>query len=204
MSDVHALPSFPCSLAVGTALSLLAAPASAQSSLSEPIVVSATRIDMHDQDAPYASEVHTRSDIERSGAHSLFDYLAQQSSLQISPSYGNRYTPQISMRGYGNDGFQNLVISVDGRRLNNIDSIPQLIGSISLSDIERIEITKGSGAVMFGDGATAGTIQIYTKPRAAASAWRPMRAITGSAAPSPRQAWSASASICRPPWTTAM
>lgn len=159
----------PCSLAVGTALSLLAAPASAQSSLSEPIVVSATRIDMHDQDAPYASEVHTRSDIERSGAHSLFDYLAQQSSLQISPSFGNRYTPQISMRGYGNDGFQNLVISVDGRRLNNIDSIPQLIGSISLSDIERIEITKGSGAVMFGDGATAGTIQIYTKPRSGVS-----------------------------------
>ena len=164
----------PCSLAVGTALSLLAAPASAQSSLSEPIVVSATRIDMHDQDAPYASEVHTRSDIERSGAHSLFDYLAQQSSLQISPSYGNRYTPQISMRGYGNDGFQNLVISVDGRRLNNIDSIPQLIGSISLSDIERIEITKGSGAVMFGDGATAGTIQIARQSwPPAASVWTP-------------------------------
>ena len=153
-----------CSLAVSAALSVLAHGANAQETFNTPVTVSATRIDMSDQDAHYASEVHTRSDIERSGANSLFDYLAQQTSLQVTPSYGNRYAPQISMRGYGNDGFQNLVISVNGRRLNNIDMVPQLIGSISLSDIERIEITKGSGAVMFGDGATAGTIQIYTKP----------------------------------------
>jgi len=155
----------PCSLAVGTALSVLALSASAQDTVNAPVTVSATRVDMRDQDAPYASEVHTRSDIQRSGTTSLFDYLAQQSSLQITPSYGNRYTPNISMRGYGSDGYQNLVISINGRRLNNIDMVPQLIGAISLEDIERIEITKGSGAVLFGDGATAGTIQIYTKPR---------------------------------------
>ena len=84
----------------------------------------------------------------------------------MTPSYGNRYTPQISMRGYGNaNGHQNVVISVDGRRLNNIDMAPQLIGSISVADVERIEITKGSGSVLYGDGATAGTIQIYTKAR---------------------------------------
>lgn len=150
---------------MGTALSVLALGASAQDTVNTPVTVSATRVDMRDQDAPYASEVHTRSDIQRSGTTSLFDYLAQQSSLQITPSYGNRYTPNISMRGYGSDGYQNLVISVNGRRLNNIDMVPQLIGAISLEDIERIEITKGSGAVLFGDGATAGTIQIYTKPR---------------------------------------
>ena len=83
---------------------MLALGASAQDTVNAPMTVSATRVDMRDQDAPYASEVHTRSDIQRSGTTSLFDYLAQQSSLQISPSYGNRYTPQISMRGYGNDG----------------------------------------------------------------------------------------------------
>lgn len=159
----------PCSLAVGTALSLLACNASAQDSVFAPVMVSATRIDMQDQDAPYASEVHTREEIAQSGATSLYDYLSQHTSLQVTPNYGNRYTPQISMRGYGNDGYQNLVISLNGRRLNNIDMVPQLIGAISLADIDRIEITKGSGAVMFGDGAMAGTIQIYTKARESAS-----------------------------------
>ncbi|MBV2264303.1 MAG: TonB-dependent receptor [Thauera sp.] len=152
--------------AVGAAISVIAQGAWAQETVGQAVVVSATRIDMQDQDAPYASEVHSREDIERSGSRSLYDYLAQQTSLQVTPSYGNRYTPKISMRGYGNEnGHQNVVISVDGRRLNNIDMAPQLIGSISLADVERIEITKGSGSVLYGDGATAGTIQIYTKAR---------------------------------------
>ena len=152
--------------AVGAAVSVMAQGVWAQETVGQTVVVSATRVDMQDQDAPYASEVHTREDIERSGVSSLYEYLAQQTSLQVTPSYGNRYTPQISMRGYGNaNGHQNVVISVDGRRLNNIDMAPQLIGSISLADVERIEITKGSGSVLYGDGATAGTIQIYTKAR---------------------------------------
>ena len=152
--------------AVGAAVSVMAQGVWAQETVGQTVVVSATRVDMQDQDAPYASEVHTREDIERSGVSSLYEYLAQQTSLQVTPSYGNRYTPQISMRGYGNaNGHQNVVISVDGRRLNNIDMAPQLIGSISLAHVERIEITKGSGSVLYGDGATAGTIQIYTKAR---------------------------------------
>lgn len=133
------------------------------------VLVSATRIDMQDSDAPYASEVHTRSDIERSGATTLFDYIAQQTSLHITPSFGNRFNPKISMRGYGNDGYQNLTISVDGRSISSMDMIPQHIGAISLANIDRIEITKGSGAVLFGDHATSGTIQIYTKAREHAS-----------------------------------
>lgn len=129
------------------------------------VLVSATRIDMQDTDAPYASEVHTRADIERSGASNLYDFLAQQTSLQIAPSFGNRYNPKISMRGYGIDGYQNLVITVDGRRLNTAEVVPQLIGGVALADIDRIEITKGSGSVLFGDSATSGTIQIYTEAR---------------------------------------
>jgi iron complex outermembrane receptor protein len=132
----------------------------------DQVVVTATRLETLDVDATYASEVHTRKEIERSGATTLYDYLARQTSLQMTPQYGNRFSPQINMRGYGaTNGHQNVVISVDGRRLNNIDMGPQLLGSIPLADVDRIEITKGSGSVMFGDGATAGTIQIYTKPR---------------------------------------
>lgn len=131
---------------------------------SNEIVVTATRIANSDVDVPYASEVHTRRMIGQSGAQSLYDYLSRYTSVNVLPSYGNPYTPKIDMRGYGiGDGHQNIVITLDGRRLNNIDGGPQLIGSIPLVDIERIEITKGSGSVMFGDGATAGSIQIYTR-----------------------------------------
>jgi iron complex outermembrane receptor protein len=114
----------------------------------ETIVVTATRMPLADVDAPFASEVHTRSMIAGSGAASLVDYLAQHTSVQVMPSYGNTFTPRIDMRGYGiGDGYQNIVVSLDGRRLNNIDQVPQLVGAIPLADIERIEITKGSGSV---------------------------------------------------------
>lgn len=143
----------------------------------DEIVVTATRVPTPDVIAPYASEVHGRRMIERSGAATLYDYLAQHTSVQILPSYGNRATPRIDMRGYGiGDGYQNIVVTLDGRRLNNIDMSSQLIGAIPLADIERIEITKGSGSVMFGDGATAGSVQIYTRSHEGVS----MRASAGN------------------------
>lgn len=134
------------------------------------VIVTATGIDVPDTEATYASEVHGQEEIARSGATTLVDYLSRYTSVQVSPNFGNRFTPSINMRGYGiGDGHQNVVISVDGRRLNNIDMVPQLLGTIALVDIDRIEITKGSGSVMYGDGAMAGTIQIYTKARTGAS-----------------------------------
>ncbi len=134
------------------------------------MVITASRIATEDADATFATEVHSREDIERSGASSLFDYLARNTSVQVRPRYGNSMAPAIDVRGYGlGDGYQNVVISIDGRRMNNIDMTPQLVGSIPLSDIERIEITKGSGSVIYGDGAMAGSIQIITKPRSGAS-----------------------------------
>ena len=68
------------------------------------------------------------------------------------------------MRGYGMEaGYQNIIINVDGERLNRIDTVPQIIGNIPLKSIERIEILRGSGSVRFGDGAMAGVINIITK-----------------------------------------
>lgn len=149
-------------------LAILASAASAEEIplyRGDEIVVTATRIPYSDADAPYASEVHTHAMIEQSGAVTLFDYLAQHTSVQVLPGYGNKFTPLIDMRGYGiGDGYQNVVVSLDGQRLNNIDGVPQLIGAIPLASIDRIEITQGSGSVMYGDGATAGSIQIYTRP----------------------------------------
>lgn len=143
----------------------------------ETIVVSANRFATADVDATYASEVHTRKQIEQSGSATFYDYLAQHTSVQVAPNYGNRFTPKIDMRGFGlGDGYQNIVVTIDGKRMNNIDMSGQLIGSIPLVDVERIEITKGSGSVMFGDGATAGTIQIYTRPHSGVN----FQAYTGS------------------------
>jgi iron complex outermembrane receptor protein len=130
----------------------------------DDVVVKANRFEHKDTETTYASEIHTAKQIEASGAATLYDFLAQQSSLNIGSNFGNKATPSINLRGFGSEsGAQNVVITVDGQRLNNIDGMPQLLGAIPLGNIERIEISKGSGSVINGDGATAGTIEIYTK-----------------------------------------
>lgn len=130
----------------------------------DDVTVKANRFENKDSETTYASEIHTRKQIDDSGAATLYDYLAQQTSLNVLSSYGNKATPSINLRGFGGEnGAQNVVVTLDGQRLNNIDGQPQLLSAIPLANIDRIEISKGSGSVIYGDGATAGTIQIYTK-----------------------------------------
>jgi iron complex outermembrane receptor protein len=145
-------------------LAVLVSPSvSAQITL-EPVLVTATKTKTTDVSATFASEIYTAEDIKASGSSSFYDFLNQNTSITVMPSFGNPYAQLLDMRGYGiGDGYENIAISINGRRMNNIDGVPQLLSSISLNDIERIEITKGSGSVIYGDGATAGSIQIYTK-----------------------------------------
>ncbi len=136
----------------------------------DEVTVKANRFERKDTETTYASEIHTVKQIEASGTTTLYDFLAQQTSLNILSGFGNKAAPLINLRGYGNEnGYQNVAITVDGQRLNNIDLTPQLLGAIPLNNIERIEISKGSGSVIYGDGATAGAIQIYTKTKTGVS-----------------------------------
>jgi iron complex outermembrane recepter protein len=154
---------------VGLAISRLVY--SAENIALDDITVKSNRFERKDTQTTYASEIHTADDIEMSGVATLYDFLAQQTSLNVLSSFGNKLTPSINLRGFGNEnGSQNVVITLDGQRLNNIDGQAQLLGAIPLANIERIEISKGSGSVIYGDGATSGAIQIYTKKQTGVTA----------------------------------
>src|SRR6185436_7701412 len=70
-------------------------------------------------------------------------------------------------RGFGIFGDQNTLVLLDGVRISEYEQTPVNWAAIPLDAIERIEILRGSGAVLYGSGATGGTINIITKgPRA--------------------------------------
>jgi iron complex outermembrane receptor protein len=52
---------------------------------------------------------------------------------------------------------------VDGRRVNEIDLSGVDWTQIPLDQIERIEIVRGSGSVLYGDNAYGGVVNIITK-----------------------------------------
>jgi len=130
----------------------------------KPLSVTSTVIKTDELKATQAVEVYTQKDIQQTHAQSVYDFLTKQTSVITMPSYGNPFTQLMDMRGYGtSNGNQNIVINLNGRRLNNIDTLPQLLSSISVDSISRIEIIKSSGVVFNGDGANAGVINIITK-----------------------------------------
>ncbi len=129
----------------------------------DPIIVS-KKIETKEVDATFASESYTAKDIKNSHSKNLYDFLNTQTSLTVYPAYGNPFSQYIDMRGYGiENGYENIVVTLNGIRLNNIDMSPQLLSSIPLESIKKIEILKGNGSVEYGDGANAGVINIVTK-----------------------------------------
>src|SRR5437016_13402688 len=72
----------------------------------------------------------------------------------------NASNTSIDLRGFGATGPQNTLILLDGRRLNDIDLSGVQWSAIPLSSIERIEILRGTGAVLYGDNASTGVVNI--------------------------------------------
>lgn len=136
----------------------------------EPVVVTATRFADRYQDKPVNMTVITAKDIRGSTAKTVPDLLAEQAGIAVRDFFGNNAAAAtVDMRGFGITGTQNTLILVDGRRVNDIDLSGVQWSAIPLHAIERIEISRGGGSVLYGDGATAGVINIITKSPGAAA-----------------------------------
>lgn len=130
----------------------------------KPLDVTSTAIKTDELKSTDAVEIYMAEDIEKAHVQNIYEFLNQQTSVITMPSYGNPFSQKLDMRGYGiGDGYQNIVITIDGRKINNIDMVPPLLSAISPASIEKIEIIKSGGIVKSGDGANAGVINITTK-----------------------------------------
>jgi iron complex outermembrane receptor protein len=129
-----------------------------------PLEITSTAIKTDELKSTDAVEIYTAKDIEKAHVQNIYEFLNKETSVFTTSAYGNPFMQKLDMRGYGvGDGYQNIVVTINGRKMNNVDMIPQLLASISPSSIKKIEIIKSSGIVVGGDGANAGVINIITK-----------------------------------------
>src|SRR5262245_35889068 len=114
-----------------------------------------------------ASTVITAEDIAHSPSNNLPDILAQVPGVQLTSLFGsavNGVKTSVDLRGFGAFALSNTLILVNGRRLNDVDMSQVDLSTIPLNSIERVEIIPGnSGAVLYGDNAIGGVINIVTK-----------------------------------------
>lgn len=114
-----------------------------------------------------ATTIITAADIAHAPSQTLAEIIATQvPGAQITTFYGGQIGAKTSvdLRGFGAFATANTLVLVNGRRLNDIDMAQVDLSTIPLNAIERIEITRGnSGAVLYGDNAVGGVINIVTK-----------------------------------------
>jgi iron complex outermembrane receptor protein len=147
------------------ALSLAAAaavPALAQSRL-PTVTVTATRFAEPAASLPFGVSVLDAQDIRRSGAATVNEALMKLLGVvgRLDTSGGNNYS--LDLRGFGSTAGSNQVVIVDGLRLNEADLTSAGLSSIPIDTVETIEVLRGTGAVLYGEGATGGVIVITTK-----------------------------------------
>ena len=128
----------------------------------EDVVVTATRFEEPAGQTVIGTEVVTGEQIRASGARTVTDYLSRLSGIYTRENFGSS-NQQIDLRGFGANSDQNVLVLVDGQRISENEQVPADLSSIPLDSIERVEIVRGSGSVLYGGGATGGTINIITR-----------------------------------------
>ncbi|WP_420535237.1 TonB-dependent receptor plug domain-containing protein, partial [Campylobacter avium] len=111
-------------------------------------------------------------DIASKGYSSLEQALQRMAGLSfVSLGVNGNASRVVDMRGQGASANSAVKVMIDNIAVNILDesrlhaagtSISPL-DSISIDDIERIEIIPGGGAVLYGNGTRGGVINIITK-----------------------------------------
>jgi iron complex outermembrane receptor protein len=151
---------------VGLVLSSIVTIGSAQEDITiDPILLTVDRFEAKQGRLSPGFEVITSEQIENASQQSLPEFLSANSGLSlVNNFFGNgTQSAAVDIRGFGAVGDENTLILLNGIRIKNNDLSSVNWSSIPLDSIDRIEIVKGSGGVLYGSGATAGYINVITK-----------------------------------------
>ncbi|MGQ9570090.1 MAG: TonB-dependent receptor, partial [Thermodesulfovibrionales bacterium] len=130
----------------------------------EEVVVTATRYEEEIKGVPANVAVISEKDINNSTAQNIPDLLRMVTGIHVNDITGNRRHFTVDMRGFGETASSNVLVLVDGRKVNEADLSGVDWTQIPLERVERIELIGGGrGSVLYGDNATGGIINIITK-----------------------------------------
>ncbi len=130
--------------------------------ITEKVTVTATRAETLATDTPVPVSVVEREEIERHALNTVGDLFRDLPGVSIANEGPFQVRPRI--RGLDSN---RVLILVDGERLNNTRTSTSNsgieIGLVDVDVVERVEVARGSGSVLYGTDALAGTINIITR-----------------------------------------
>ena len=124
----------------------------------ETITVTATRTERRLMDSPLSSSVITSEEITMSSAASLADLLRDVPGIEITDA-ATAGMKRIKIRG---ESSRRVAVLIDGQELTDHSTY----GAPLLLDpamVERIEVIRGTGSVLYGQKALGGVVNFITK-----------------------------------------
>ena len=128
-----------------------------------PETTSVSRTKQNVMEAAASIYVITSEDIKRNGATSIAEALKVVPGMQVYKI--NSDTWSVSARGFNYVFANKLLVLIDGKSVYSqlFAGVNWSIQDYILEDIERIEVIRGPGAVLWGANAVNGVINIITK-----------------------------------------
>jgi len=126
-------------------------------------VITATRFAEPVQSLPLGVSVITADEIRASGAATVNEALMRILGVVGRQDFYGGGEYNLDLRGFGGTADNNQLVIVDGLRVSEADLGGTRLAGIPIESVERIEILRGSGAVLYGEGATGGVIVITTR-----------------------------------------
>ncbi len=152
---------------IAGALLALSFPAHAQdaasseiSSESEPIVVSATRLPIPEDESPSSVSVITDEIIEQKQIRRVADALREVPGLSVVETGTAGQQTSVFIRGLRSEHTQ---VLIDGIPINQGLQGAFNFADLTTDNIARIEVVRGPQSTLYGPRALAGVIQIFTK-----------------------------------------
>ncbi len=126
----------------------------------DAVVVTATRTEQRLRDALPSVTVIQRSEIEQRQAADLIELLARYAGIEFARAGGLGGQASVFVRGANSS---QVLVLVDGVRLNTAVGGAAALGGIALDTVERIEIVRGNLSSLYGSEAIGGVVQIFTR-----------------------------------------
>src|SRR5581483_9169117 len=107
--------------------------------------------------------VLTQADIRRSGATSIPEILRLVPGVEVARIDSAHWA--VGVRGFGNQFSSSLLVLIDGRKVYTplFAGVFWDVQDTLIEDIDRIEVIRGPGGIIWGANAVNGVINIITK-----------------------------------------
>ena len=127
------------------------------------IVITASRMEQTEGAVSSDITVITPRELAQSPSRSMSEIMEEQSGIFMYEPGTSLKVSTVDIRGFGDTAKNNILFLLNGRKMNSIDNSGFDPMQIPLEAIDRVEVTRGAGSVLYGDNAVGGVVNIITK-----------------------------------------